>query len=127
MAYERQTWECGETITAEKLNHMEEGISSASGGGTALLATITIGEESELSIDKTYEEMANALINGNPINVVLRRVEFEDEELYRITQFNLHHAYYMALDSEVIFFFEVIGQTASVIFDSNGNLSISYS
>lgn len=38
MAYEKQTWECGETITAEKLNHIEDGIESASsGGGTAPL------------------------------------------------------------------------------------------
>lgn len=33
MAYEKQTWECGETITAEKLNHIEDGIESASSGG----------------------------------------------------------------------------------------------
>ena len=127
MAYERQTWECGETITAEKLNHMEEGISSASGGGTPLLATITIGEELELSIDKTYEEMVNALINGNPINVVLRRVTLYGEEVETIDQSNLLYAYYNAPDNEVSFDFEVAGQTASVLFDSNGNLSISYS
>lgn len=30
MAYEKQTWECGDTITAEKLNHMEDGIEGAS-------------------------------------------------------------------------------------------------
>lgn len=30
MAYEKQTWECGETISADKLNHMEDGI--AAGG-----------------------------------------------------------------------------------------------
>lgn len=30
MSYEPKTWECGETITAEALNHMEQGI--ASGG-----------------------------------------------------------------------------------------------
>lgn len=32
MAYTKQTWECGDTITAEKLNHMEDGIADASGG-----------------------------------------------------------------------------------------------
>lgn len=32
MAYEKQTWECGETITAEKLNHMEDGIANCGGG-----------------------------------------------------------------------------------------------
>ena len=96
-------------------------------GGTALLATITIGEESELSIDKTYEEMVNALINGNPINVVLRRVNLYDEELDEIGQSNLLYAHYSAPDNEVFFYFNFEGQTASVLFDSNGNLSISYS
>lgn len=31
MAYEKHEWVCGETITAEALNHMEDGI--AEGGG----------------------------------------------------------------------------------------------
>lgn len=33
MSYEKQTWVTGETITAEKLNHMEDGIA---GSGKAL-------------------------------------------------------------------------------------------
>ena len=32
MAYTPKEWQCGDTITAEELNRMEEGISSASGG-----------------------------------------------------------------------------------------------
>ena len=31
MAYEKQTWTCGETITADKLNHMEDGIENCGG------------------------------------------------------------------------------------------------
>lgn len=31
MSYEKQTWETGEIITAEKLNHMENGIENAGG------------------------------------------------------------------------------------------------
>lgn len=30
MSYEKQTWNCGDVVTADKLNHMEDGI--ASGG-----------------------------------------------------------------------------------------------
>lgn len=30
MAYDMQYWECGDEITAEKLNHIEEGIADAS-------------------------------------------------------------------------------------------------
>lgn len=33
MAYEKQTWNCDDVITADKLNHMEDGIESASSGG----------------------------------------------------------------------------------------------
>ena len=33
MAYEKQEWKCGDVVTAEKLNHMEDGITEASGGG----------------------------------------------------------------------------------------------
>ena len=33
MAYEKQTWQCGETITADKLNHMEDGIEECCSGG----------------------------------------------------------------------------------------------
>lgn len=33
MAYEKQTWTTGEVITQEKLNHMEDGIANAGGGG----------------------------------------------------------------------------------------------
>lgn len=40
MAYERHTWVCGETITAEALNHMEQGIAQ-SGGGTAGYECVT--------------------------------------------------------------------------------------
>lgn len=31
MSYEKQTWVCGETITADKLNHIEEGIENCCG------------------------------------------------------------------------------------------------
>lgn len=31
MAYEKQTWVVGDTITAEKLNHMEDGIAAMNG------------------------------------------------------------------------------------------------
>ena len=33
MAYTKQTWENGDVITAEKLNHIESGIEEASQGG----------------------------------------------------------------------------------------------
>lgn len=29
MAYEKQNWKCGDIVSAEKLNHMEDGIAEA--------------------------------------------------------------------------------------------------
>ena len=34
MAYTKQNWECGDLITADKMNHIEDGIEAASSGGT---------------------------------------------------------------------------------------------
>ena len=34
MAYEPTTWNCGDTITAEKLNKLENGLAECCGGGT---------------------------------------------------------------------------------------------
>lgn len=33
MAYEPTTWNCGDTITAEKLNKLENGLAECCGGG----------------------------------------------------------------------------------------------
>lgn len=33
MAYEPKVWECGETIAADALNHLEQGVANAGGGG----------------------------------------------------------------------------------------------
>lgn len=52
MAYEPKTWECGETITAEALNHIEQGIANSGGGTEPLIATW-------MDRDATAEECSN--------------------------------------------------------------------
>lgn len=44
MAYTPKTWQCGETIMADDLNHMEQGIEDASSGGGSepLIFTVTV-------------------------------------------------------------------------------------
>lgn len=73
MAYEKQTWACGDTITAEKLNHMEDGIEAASsGGGTPLVVNVTEREATPIecayggsvfTLDKTWQEISDAFPN----------------------------------------------------------------
>lgn len=70
MAYERQTWACGDTITADKLNHIEEGLEECcSGGGTSsepLVGYVNrVGNSYTFSL--TYEELAEAYSQGRTI------------------------------------------------------------
>ena len=52
MSYTPHTWQTGETVTAEKLNAMEQGIA---GGGGVLLATF-----SNNTLDVTWQDIYNA-------------------------------------------------------------------
>ena len=60
MAYEKQTWTTGDIITAEKLNHIEDGI----GNGSDIFFINFRISGGEYSADKTYEELYNAVLNG---------------------------------------------------------------
>lgn len=64
MAYTKQTWACGDEITAEKLNHIEDGIENA-GGGTLVVHFTTGSETSESAVvmDKTWQEIYDAFPN----------------------------------------------------------------
>lgn len=72
MAYEKQTWNCGDTITADKLNHIEDGIADASGGGGSDIFTVnlTIDPESPSqspTVDKTFAEIKSAILSGKNV------------------------------------------------------------
>lgn len=57
--YEKQTWVTGETITAEKLNHMEDGISS----GEILLVHVRrdLGQSSTYTVDVPYTDAVSTI------------------------------------------------------------------
>lgn len=60
MSYERQTWSTGETITANKLNHMEDGIAGGGSGGVLVVHKVYDETTDEVTLDKTYSEIRNA-------------------------------------------------------------------
>lgn len=66
MAYNKTTWKTGDTITAEKLNHAEQGIADAS---TALIVNVSVSGELEITrtLDKTAKEIYNAIMAGVPV------------------------------------------------------------
>lgn len=65
MAYEKHTWENGEVITAEKLNHLEGGVEANS----EEIFWVTFGGTLPASptCDKTYQEIADAMAAGKKI------------------------------------------------------------
>ena len=72
MAYVKQTWSCGDEISAEKLNHMEDGIYDASqsgGGNTPLLVNAISAGYGRYDLDKTFGEIRNAYSNGRMVVV----------------------------------------------------------
>lgn len=78
MAYEPKTWTCGETITADALNHMEQGIaqSGGGGGGAGFFVVKTTDYDSDegswSKIDHTFAEITDAIDNGSiPILMVV--------------------------------------------------------
>lgn len=94
MAYEKQTWVCGETITADKLNHMEDGIAEASGGGTAgyecteertLLTeeTVTTAVNPEYLDDGAYGTLSYAgFITADMLKVTFNGTEYNCSATY---------------------------------------------
>lgn len=86
MAYVKQTWATGDVITAEKLNHMEDGI----GDGIKLIhiyATEQYDSGTEeysytiVDTDMTHEEYWN-LDNHNNTVVILNLGDLEDGAFY---------------------------------------------
>ena len=64
MAYTPTEWECGDVVTAEKLNNIEEGIQEAleSGGGGA--EPLVVHEDGDTyTLDKTWQEIYDAYPN----------------------------------------------------------------
>ena len=68
MAYMKQTWQNGDTITAEKLNHMEDGIAEDGGRFDVNVTMEYQTDHYEVTdFDKTVEEINTAYNEGKNI------------------------------------------------------------
>ena len=70
MSYEKQTWTTGDTITAEKLNHMENGIKNYS--------NVEVIQVVNNSVLLTYADMPKLLESFNNGKIILLRVSFDN-------------------------------------------------
>lgn len=83
MAYVKNTWTSGDIITAEKLNHMEDGIGS--GGGVLVIDTQYDEVTGRSTLSLTFREISEALKNNNI--ALVRLGQGDDTAFY--TQFSL--------------------------------------
>ena len=88
MAYEKQTWEDGNIITAEKLNHMEDGIENSSASGETPIEVVftkasdgTVTQETSYKGSEIYSQRNTKKIIGilkdNGDNSRLESVQFK--------------------------------------------------
>ena len=89
MAYEKYTWSDGETITADKLNHMEDGIESGGGSGTdESIHIISCHDEEDEGesfafTDESYEQIVQWLQAGELVvlNYFGKQFDFSQNEI----------------------------------------------
>ncbi len=92
MSYEKQTWAYKDEITAEKLNHMEEGISSAGGGTEPLI--VRYGDYREVDgsmiqfLDTTFGDIINAVYENR--NVLFQNVMGEETTYYLFSSYSIN-------------------------------------
>lgn len=58
MAYQKQTWRCGEVVTADKLNHMEDGIENANSGYSCVEEAFLLTDEEVTTVMSEEEPFA---------------------------------------------------------------------
>ena len=67
MGYTPTTWSTGDTITAQAMNKIENGIA---GAGGALICTASWNSSlSATALDKTVQEIYDALLSGTPVYI----------------------------------------------------------
>lgn len=66
MSYEKQTWATGDIVTADKLNHMEDGIASGGSCYDAEFYVTVVDDAPVITTDATYSEFVQKLTDGFP-------------------------------------------------------------
>lgn len=104
MSYSKQTWASGDTVTAAKLNHMEDGIEEAGGGssgGGVLVVNATVQYDFDehvytvSSCDKNAEEIVTAANGGSVVCAIVSNPEDSPKvlQLCRFSEDSEHDIY----------------------------------
>lgn len=86
MAYTKHNWECGESITADKLNHMEDGISDAHGGGSgeqdcAYIAVVENQYRKQFKTIRFKNDISYQIVAGETEDIALQLVTIGEYSL----------------------------------------------
>lgn len=79
MSYTPTTWAAGDTVTAAKLNKLEQGVASSGG-----VLVVNIDEE-YTTLDKTWQEIHDALAHGIPCVTVYTYDDVEQGQIVSVS------------------------------------------
>lgn len=69
MSYVPREWKCGDVVTAEALNHIEQGIASGDGGGLIVSFDHFDDATSKEYYDRTWQEVYDAILAGKAVYI----------------------------------------------------------
>ena len=78
MTYVKTNWKTGDTITADKLNNIENGIASSGGGGGGVLILHPVISESEIDLKISYTDLKTNFLSGKTIILSAERTHSND-------------------------------------------------
>lgn len=85
MSYTKQTWATGDVITANKMNHMEDGIASNEGssGGSMLIEMVFDQSAENYTSSVSYSDVVDAFKAGTPIIIhIPAKYEYSQHEVW---------------------------------------------
>ena len=80
MPYTKNTWETGDTITAEKLNNLEDGADRI----VKVMSVIDEQNTGAYTLDKTWQEIHDALAAGKIVIAYSVNIQWTDPDLATI-------------------------------------------
>jgi len=131
MAYDKYTWQTGEVITAEKLNHIEDGIADMEGGDAGYECTETVTELFNETVTTTESQGVNMAtfaysqnITADVLRVTFDGVEYTCERT-NVSSISLYGASNPTDFSEYPFLIQTNGTGTNMIYtESAGEHSV---
>lgn len=119
MSYEPTNWQTGDIVTAEKLNNMESGISSA---GNTLIIEPTI-TETEIQLNTSFNNIYNTYMSGKNIVIKYSSTTEMDNSINTIFPFTIHQ---ITINENISFYtlvFSIIDDQGTLISNLSAEIS----